>query len=307
MAEIKWIKITTDMFEDEKIDYISSLPEGDAIILIWVRLLLLAGKANASGWVMLTESIPYDDAMIANKFRKPINTVRFAIETFVRLGMIEYGHGILVANWEKHQNIEGLEKIREQNRIRKQNERDRNKALLLQLNPCHVTVTSESQRIHAIEGEEDKELDLKENSSPNSINNDEILNDEVIETVHDVHTKVFGTIMMSGVMSEYITKLKKMDVTDSFIKEAMREAGESSPKANLRYFKKIVESWIAKGIKSREEALANLEQRKKNEGDSHAKHEGSSQRIQSRKDQRTGASTQGESKVYRSKWDDEKI
>lgn len=119
-SDVKWIKITTEMFEDEKIDFINGLPESDAILVIWVRLLTMAGKCNAGGFIMLTESIPYTEEMLANKFRKPLNTIRLALETFSRLGMMSReGDGRLhVSNWEKHQNVDGLDRIREKNRLR---------------------------------------------------------------------------------------------------------------------------------------------------------------------------------------------
>jgi predicted phage replisome organizer len=119
MAEIKWIKITTDMFEDEKIDYISTLPDADSIIIIWVRLLAMAGKCNTGGYVFLTENIPYTEEMLANKFKKNVNTIKLAMATFQMLGMIEIIDGrIFIVNFEKHQNIDGMEKIKEQTRQR---------------------------------------------------------------------------------------------------------------------------------------------------------------------------------------------
>lgn len=119
------------MFEDEKIDFICSLPEADSIIIIWLRLLTMAGKSNANGYIMLTENIPYTEEMLANRCKKPILTVKLAIETFKRLGMIESDKkGMFLVNWGKHQNIEGLEKIREQNRLRKQHQREREKRML---------------------------------------------------------------------------------------------------------------------------------------------------------------------------------
>ena len=41
-SEIKWIKIVTDIFDDEKILLIESLPEADTIIVVWFKLLTLA-------------------------------------------------------------------------------------------------------------------------------------------------------------------------------------------------------------------------------------------------------------------------
>lgn len=119
MAEVKWIKITVSMFDDEKIDFIESLPEADAILVIWIKLLTLAGRCNAGGYILLTENIPYTEEMLAHKFRRPPNIVKLALETFKKLGMLAADEkGIYLPNWEKHQNIEGLEKIREQTRKR---------------------------------------------------------------------------------------------------------------------------------------------------------------------------------------------
>lgn len=126
MAEVSWIKLKVGMFDDSKIKYIEALPERDTIITVWVKLLTLAGKYNEQGYIMLSENLPYNDEMLANEFNRPINSIRLALQTFETLGMIEDVQGIYkVTNWEKHQNIEGLEKIREQNRLRKQRQRYR--------------------------------------------------------------------------------------------------------------------------------------------------------------------------------------
>ena len=158
---VKWIKITTSMFEDEKIDFIESLPEADAILIIWIKLLTLAGKCNANGFIFLTEKIPYTEEMLSHKFRRPASIVKLALETFKRLEMIEINdEGYLkITNWEKHQNIEGLDKIREQ--TRKRVARYREKQKLLQDNSdsnvtCNVTVTQSN----AIEIEEELDIDI---------------------------------------------------------------------------------------------------------------------------------------------------
>ena len=42
MAEINWIKLRVDMFDDDKIKIIQSMPEGDAILVVWIRILALS-------------------------------------------------------------------------------------------------------------------------------------------------------------------------------------------------------------------------------------------------------------------------
>jgi len=158
MAEIKWIKITTDMFDDEKIDFVSSLPEGDSLIVVWVRLLTMAGKNNAGGFIFLTENIPYTEDMLSHKFKKPLNVIKLALKTFRELNMIEFDDKgrLVISNWEKHQNIEALDKIKEQTRLRVAKYRD-SKQL-----GCNVTVTDGVTQCNATDKEldKDKERDI---------------------------------------------------------------------------------------------------------------------------------------------------
>ena len=133
MAEMQWIKLRIDMFDDEKIKIIQSMPEGDALLVVWIRLIALAGKCNANGLVLVEDEFPYTDEMLSVIFNKPLQTVKLALATFEKFRMIESTtKGIYITNFDKHQNIEGMERIREQNRIRKQRQRERNKALLLE-------------------------------------------------------------------------------------------------------------------------------------------------------------------------------
>lgn len=110
MADVKWIKITTDVFDDEKILLIESLPDADAIIVIWFKLLCLAGKQNNSGVFVMGNKIPFTDTMLATIFRRKESTVQLALKTFEAFGMIELIDGVItIPNWGKHQNLDQLE------------------------------------------------------------------------------------------------------------------------------------------------------------------------------------------------------
>ena len=151
MADVKWIKIVTDIFNNKKIKQIDAMPDADTILVIWFKLLCLAGSINESGLIILTKDLAYTDEMLATEFRKPINTVRLALKTFESFGMIELIDNIYyISNWEKYQNIEGLEKIREQTRLRVAKHREKQKLL-----SCNVTVTQGN----ATDKERDKERD----------------------------------------------------------------------------------------------------------------------------------------------------
>ena len=111
MAEVKWIKIMTDMFDNRKIKQIETLPEGDAIIVIWVKLLCLAGNINDKGMIYLTSEIPYTEQMLSIQFNRPFPVIQLALRTFQNFKMIDIIDDILqISSWEKYQNVEGMEK-----------------------------------------------------------------------------------------------------------------------------------------------------------------------------------------------------
>ncbi|PDH84428.1 replication protein [Oenococcus oeni] len=134
MAEIHWIKLKTTMFDDEKIRLIQSVPESDSILIIWIRLLVLAGKTNDDGLIYIQRNMPYTDEMLATLFNKPLNVVRLAITTLNKFNMIDIGQDgiIAITNWEKHQNIDGMEKVRELNAQRNRKYRQRKKTLSIE-------------------------------------------------------------------------------------------------------------------------------------------------------------------------------
>lgn len=114
MAEVKWIKIVTDIFDDEKILLIETLPEADSIIVIWFKLLCLAGKQNNKGVFMMSDKIPYTEKMLATIFRRKETTIQLALKTFEEFGMIEIVNGVItIPNWSKHQNFDKIEKNNE--------------------------------------------------------------------------------------------------------------------------------------------------------------------------------------------------
>ena len=130
MANVKWIKIVTDIFDDEKILLIESMPDADGIIVIWFKLLCLAGKQNNSGVFIMPNGIPYNEKMLSTIFRRKESAVSVALKTFEQFGMIEImNEAVTITNWGKHQNIDGIETHKEKNRLRQQGYRDRQRLL----------------------------------------------------------------------------------------------------------------------------------------------------------------------------------
>lgn len=130
MTNVKWIKIATDIFDDEKILLIESLPSADEIIVIWFKLLCFAGKNNNDGIFMMNDRIAYTDEMLATIFRRNVNTVKLALKTFEDFGMIETLNGVIsIPNWNKHQDLQKLKEHNEYMRNYMANRRAAQKAL----------------------------------------------------------------------------------------------------------------------------------------------------------------------------------
>jgi hypothetical protein len=85
---------------------------------------------------------------------------------------VDEGNLIKISNWEKHQNIEGMEKVREQTRKRVANHRSKQKALIepAKEETCgnkssNVTCNVTKTLTNATEEEEDKEEEIEEDNS----------------------------------------------------------------------------------------------------------------------------------------------
>ena len=161
MADVKWIKIVTDVFDDEKILMIETMPECDTIIVIWFKLLCLAGKQN-NGGVFQMGQIPYTDEMFAAIFRRPINTVRLALNTFERFGMIEIIRDtVTIPNWGKHQSLDAYEKKKIRDRERIARKRAEQKALI-GMSP------DKSPDVASLEEDKDKEKEEDKDNKGNT-------------------------------------------------------------------------------------------------------------------------------------------
>src|SRR5690625_351738 len=184
MGNVKWIKLSVAMFEDEKIRLIEQMPDADTILVIWVKLLSQAGKTNSSGYIFLSENIPYTDEMLATIYNRPVSTVRLAMNTFVQFGMISIDddHFIEISNWEKHQNIEGMERVKKLNaeRNRRYRERKKQEKLGSENSNGDVSVTSHD----GTELELDRELDIEKELIPYV---------EIITYLNDVASKNYRT------------------------------------------------------------------------------------------------------------------
>lgn len=129
VPDIKWIKLATSMPDDEKIKLIDAMLERDTIHYLWIRLLIQAGITNANGEIFLSDGIPCTPKMLSVIFARPIASIKLALKTLSKLGMIEIDEDniIKIVNWNKYQSVEGMDRVRDLNRKRAENHRKKKK------------------------------------------------------------------------------------------------------------------------------------------------------------------------------------
>lgn len=227
MADVKWIKITTDIFDDEKILMIESMPSADSIIVIWLKLLTFAGKQNNDGVFLMSNRIAYTDEMLACIFRRDVNLVRMALQIFQQFGMIEIIEKVItIPNWNKHQTLDAYEKKKERDRLYQSERRAKQRLLAAgsaeessdsQTTPSSDVVVSEEDK----EKEEEKEIDKKNSArQPSKADVDSFFETvwelypikkgkgQVSDTKRKVLYKI-GYDNLERAINRYLTELKK--------------------------------------------------------------------------------------------------
>lgn len=226
MADIKWVKLSTDTLEDEKIQYLEGMPEGKMLFGLWIKLIITAGRCNQGGYLFVCDNVPYTEESLANKFREPQSMIRLALNIYSKLGMIETIDGVIhLTNWSKHQNVESLDKIREQTRLRVAKHR----AQLL-LPPCNVTSNVTETLQPQYEDIKNKNKNIEQCNVTSTLHHDD--DDNIFKFYEDNF----------GKLSDYIvSQLKSLleDYTPQRILEAMKESIGHNGR-NLSYLKTVL-------------------------------------------------------------------
>lgn len=217
--DIKWVKLTTDMFDNRKIKHLRRLPEGNNIVLIWVMLLTMAGRCNAGGMIFLTENIPYTPKMLADELDFEENTVLLALNALEQLNMVVSNNGFFkISGWNEYQNVEGMDRIREQNRLRKQKQREKEKLLPEPSRDCHVTVTQS----HA--AEEDREEEKEQDIEPEK--EERISCQQIVDLYHSICKSLPSVRSLSEARKKVLRARLKTYTIDDF--RAVFENAEAS-------------------------------------------------------------------------------
>ena len=128
MVQVQWLKVYTDIFDNEKMKKLLRNRDGDTYFRVWIQLLTLAAKSNQHGAILLGENIPMSKEDLAKVMHKTLNKLEKIIQDLHKLDMIIVEKDtICIKNWDMYQSADELEKLRESNRRRQQKYRDKQK------------------------------------------------------------------------------------------------------------------------------------------------------------------------------------
>jgi len=266
MSEISWIKISTGLFNDEKIKIIEQMPEGDAILVIWLKLLTMAGKSNMSGLVCLNEYIPYTDEMLSIIMRKQISLIKLALQTFIDFGMVEITteNKIYLSNWEKYQNTDRLEELANLNRQRvaKHREKHKDDFKLLPCNiTCNVTCNDDVMLCNGQDKDKDEDKDKDNNIVPkknksSKSGNESNNNNATIKTKEELQAwdfkndenfkewfLKFPEETREALLKKY-SKRGTCEKPSDYIAMKIEEIINYHPKKPYKDYKKVLQNWI---------------------------------------------------------------
>lgn len=117
MGTALWFKFEINMYDDSKFKIIDKMNERYLINYVWPRLLVLAGKTNDCGYMYINENMPHTVKTLAIEFNISLDEMKLALKVLKKLQMIELTDEkfLKIKNWDKHQNIEGMERIKKLN------------------------------------------------------------------------------------------------------------------------------------------------------------------------------------------------
>lgn len=144
MARVDWIKLSTDIFQSRKFLILDKRKDRDSVELMWIKLLTLAAEVNDNGKIYITPGLPHSIETLAAVLARSEKEVQTALNIFLDFDMVHDDYGVIsITNWDKYQNSEKLEKMREQARERKRKQRD----VTQMSRSCHADVTRDKNEM----------------------------------------------------------------------------------------------------------------------------------------------------------------
>lgn len=124
-TKVTWVALATDFYRSKTSLILRSMPDGDSIMFVWTMVLALAGELNEGG-ALIENGQPIPLKILANFFQKKEKILAKYFQIFTEKDMIFCENSTYyIVNWDKYQNVNSLDKIRENDKSRSKKYRDK--------------------------------------------------------------------------------------------------------------------------------------------------------------------------------------
>jgi predicted phage replisome organizer len=230
---IGWIKLDINILNDTKIKLIRKFPDGDKLIVLWLGLLCLAMKSDLSGYIYITEGIPYTPDELATEFDIEPKTVELGLSLFKKYNMIDLTEGgiIEVINFNKHQQLDKIEASKESNRLRQARYRKKQQLLLNPDSNANVTVSNDTDKKRKDNIRKEKKIIDKPVKHKYGEYKHVLLSDKDYTTLITLYTK-YGADQRIKNLDEYIETTKKTYHNHCLVIQRWEKKNEKSGHSN---------------------------------------------------------------------------
>lgn len=225
MAEKRyyWLKLHKDFFKRHEIRIIEDMPNGKDYILFYLKLLV--ESVTHEGNLRFSDSIPYNEQMLATITNTNIDIVKAAMQIFIELKMIEVldDQTVFMTDVENMIGSESASTIRSRKcRERQKSLQGNDSATLLQQN-CNIENRDKSIDIRDKENRDNNitatSVKNKENFDWSNYNEKELteiypLNPEYGMTTAEVD--MLYKIVNEDALERYLLKVQEYDTKDPF-------------------------------------------------------------------------------------------
>lgn len=251
MADVGWVRLSTGLFDNPKIKILEMNENGDAFVSLWLRLLCLAGRANDNGMVYVTEGVAYTPDILAAMTGKDVEVITEALELFQKLNMIAVNDDgyIEILGWQKHQNIEGLAKIRTQTkeRVKRYREKKKNQSnadVLDDVTSCNVTCNDDVTLRNATE----KKREEKNRKEKNRKEKDDYHHPKRNDDDEEKHTEIFSLweknmMPLTPIVGEKLQALLD-EVGEAAVEQGILAAVEHGAR-NFAYVQTVARNYVS--------------------------------------------------------------
>lgn len=218
--DIFWVRVLCCEFDDPRWAAIDQMPEGDCIGLCYIKMMMLAGRSNADGMLLLHDKMPYDLLTLAAVLRRPAPIVQLVLTTLEKFQLIELIDGIIsIIDWQKTQATTELNKIAERrakDAERKRRKRDAQRQLLIAKESAapSADTSADSLRMSGT-----IELDLESE----------------IDTTHDVVIASLPSEHNNRDMMMLIPVIEHSQRLEEAVCKTLREKGQDYVRSNIHY------------------------------------------------------------------------